>query len=149
MQVILLDKLVNLGDLGDQVNVKSGYARNFLIPKGKALIANKKNIAFFLASRAEQEAKLARSLGLAQDLAKRINQLGMVTIISKSGEEGKLFGSVSARDIAQAVCLAGIEIDKSTVRLAKGALRVLGEYPVHFHLHREVSAQLVVKVVSE
>jgi large subunit ribosomal protein L9 len=149
MQVILLDKLINLGELGDQVNVKSGYARNFLIPKGKAVLATKKNIASFLASRAEQEAKLAESLRLAQDLAKRINQLGTVIISSKSGEEGKLFGSVSARDIAQAVCLAGVKVDKSTVRLTKGALRVLGEHPVHFHLHRDVSTQLVVTVVEE
>ncbi len=98
MQVILLDKVANLGSLGDQVNVKAGYARNFLVPQGKAVPATKKNVEFFEARRAELEAKLADVLAAAEARATKINELGSVTIASKSGDEGKLFGSIGTRD---------------------------------------------------
>lgn len=103
MQVILLDKVANLGSLGDQVNVKAGYARNFLVPQGKAVPATKKNVEFFEARRAELEAKLADVLSAAEARAEKINALETVTIASKAGDEGKLFGSIGTRDIADAV----------------------------------------------
>ena len=116
MQVILLDKVANLGSLGDQVNVKAGYARNFLVPQGKAVPATKKNIEFFEARRAELEAKLAEVLAAANARAEKINALETVTIASKAGDEGKLFGSIGTRDIADAVTAAGVEVAKSEVR---------------------------------
>src|SRR5471030_2737190 len=132
MQVILLDKVANLGSLGDQVNVKAGYARNFLVPQGKAVPATKKNVEFFEERRAT-----------------KINELGSVTISSKSGDEGKLFGSIGTRDIADAVTAAGVEVAKSEVRLPNGVLRTTGEHEVEFQVHSDVFAKLNVVVVSE
>ncbi|WP_353244679.1 50S ribosomal protein L9, partial [Providencia sp.] len=138
MQVILLDKVANLGSLGDQVNVKSGYARNFLVPQGKAVPATKKNIEFFEARRAELEAKLADVLAAAQARAAAVTALGSVTLASKAGDEGKLFGSIGTRDIADAVTAAGVKIAKSEVRLPNGVLRTTGDHEVHFQLHSDV-----------
>lgn len=148
MEVILLDKVTNLGNLGDQVSVKGGYARNFLIPRRKAVPATKKNIEFFQAQRAELEAELAKVLGQAVARATQINDLGVVTLYSKAGDEGKLFGSIGNRDIADAVSAAGVAVSKSEVRLPN-ALRTLGEHEVHFQLHSEVVAKLNVIVVAE
>lgn len=113
MQVILLDKVANLGSLGDQVNVKAGYARNFLVPMGKAVPATKKNVEFFEARRADLEAKLAETLSAAEARAVKINELATVTIASKAGDEGKLFGSIGTRDIADAVTAAGVAVTKA------------------------------------
>ena len=149
MQVILLDKVANLGSLGDQVNVKAGYARNFLVPQGKAVAATKKNIEFFEARRAELEAKLAEVLAAANARAEKINALETVTIASKAGDEGKLFGSIGTRDIADAVTAAGVEVAKSEVRLPNGVLRTTGEHEVSFQVHSEVFAKVIVNVVAE
>ena len=149
MQVILLDKVANLGSLGDQVNVKSGYARNFLVPQGKAVPATKKNIEFFEARRAELEAKLADVLTAAQARATAVTALGSVTLASKAGDEGKLFGSIGTRDIADAVTAAGVKIAKSEVRLPNGVLRTTGDHEVHFQLHSDVFAELNVIIVAE
>ncbi|MDF7680017.1 50S ribosomal protein L9 [Enterobacteriaceae bacterium ESL0689] len=149
MQVILLDKVANLGSLGDQVNVKAGYARNYLVPQGKAVPATKKNIEYFEARRAELEAKLAATLAAANARAEAINALASVIITSKSGDEGKLFGSIGTRDIADAITAAGVEIAKSEVRLPNGVLRTTGEHVVHFQVHSEVFAELVVNIVAE
>lgn len=150
MQVILLDKVANLGSLGDQVNVKAGYARNFLVPQGKAVPATKKNVEFFEARRAELEAKLADVfLSAAEARAEKINALETVTIASKAGDEGKLFGSIGTRDIADAVTAAGVEVAKSEVRLPNGVLRTTGEHEVSFQVHSEVFAKLTVNVVAE
>ena len=150
MQVILLDKVANLGSLGDQVNVKAGYARNFLVPQGKAVPATKKNIEFFEARRAELEAKLAEVLAAANARAEKINALETVTIASKAGDEGKLFGSIGTRDIADAVtAAAGVEVAKSEVRLPNGVLRTTGEHEVSFQVHSEVFAKVIVNVVAE
>ncbi|PHM37370.1 50S ribosomal protein L9 [Xenorhabdus innexi] len=149
MQVILLDKVANLGSLGDQVNVKAGYARNFLVPQGKAVPATKKNIEFFEARRAELEAKLADVLTAAQARAEQIKALGTVTVASKAGDEGKLFGSIGTRDIADAVTAAGVAVSKSEVRLPNGVLRTVGEHEVHFQVHSDVFAQLNVSIVPE
>ena len=142
MQVILLDKVANLGSLGDQVNVKAGYARNFLVPQGKAVPATKKNIEFFEARRAELEAKLAEVLAAANARAEKINALETV-------DEGKLFGSIGTRDIADAVTAAGVEVAKSEVRLPNGVLRTTGEHEVSFQVHSEVFAKVIVNVVAE
>ncbi|MDR2241588.1 MAG: 50S ribosomal protein L9 [Providencia alcalifaciens] len=149
MQVILLDKVANLGSLGDQVNVKSGYARNFLVPQGKAVPATKKNVEFFEARRAELEAKLADVLAAAQARAAAVTALGSVTLASKAGDEGKLFGSIGTRDIADAVTAAGVKIAKSEVRLPNGVLRTTGDHEVHFQLHSDVFAELNVIIVAE
>ncbi|MGL9733583.1 MAG: 50S ribosomal protein L9 [Symbiopectobacterium sp.] len=149
MQVILLDKVTNLGSLGDQVNVKAGYARNFLVPQGKAVPATKKNVEFFEARRAALEAKFADVLAAAQARVAQLTELGTVTLASKAGDEGKLFGSIGTRDIANAVTSAGVAIAKSEVRLPNGVLRTLGEHEVRFQVHSDVFATLNVLVVAE
>ncbi|BCK04297.1 50S ribosomal protein L9 [Vibrio cholerae] len=149
MQVILLDKIGNLGSLGDTVNVKSGYARNFLIPQGKAVMATKANVAMFESRRAELEAKVAEQLTAAQTRADQVNALEAVVIASKAGDEGKLFGSIGTRDIADAITAAGVKVSKSEVRLPEGALRNVGAYEVSVQLHSEVFATAKVQVVAE
>ncbi|MDA3979697.1 50S ribosomal protein L9 [Gallibacterium sp. AGMB14963] len=149
MQVILLDKVVHLGNVGDQVNVKSGYARNFLIPQGKAVMATKANIEYFETRRAELEEKAAKALAAALDRAEKLQALGSVTIASKAGDEGRLFGSIGTRDIADAITAKGVEVAKSEVRLPTGPLRALGEHEVRFQFHGEVFASLNVIIVAE
>ncbi len=149
MQVILLDKIANLGGLGDLVTVAPGYARNFLFPKGFAVMATKDNVARFEARRAELEAKVAATLSAAQTRADKVAALGSVEIISKSGDEGKLFGSIGTRDIADAVTAAGVEVTKSEVRLPEGVLRNIGEYEISLQLHSEVFATVKINVVAE
>ena len=149
MQVILLDKIAKLGGLGDQVAVKAGYARNYLIPQGKAVMATKANIESFDARRAELEAKLADVLAAAEARAAQINALESVTIASKAGDEGKLFGSIGTRDIADAVTAAGVKVAKSEVRLPNGVLRNVGEHEVNFQVHSEVFAKVIINVVAE
>ncbi|MFT5234894.1 MAG: large subunit ribosomal protein L9 [Shewanella sp.] len=149
MNVILLDKIANLGNLGDQVSVKAGYARNFLVPQGKAVVANTANTEVFEARRAELEAKLAAGLTAAQERADKINALEAVVIASKAGDEGKLFGSIGNRDIADAVTAAGVELAKSEVRLPLGALRTTGEFEVEVQVHTEIKAVVKISVVAE
>ena len=149
MQVILLDKIAHLGKVGDQVNVKSGYARNFLIPQGKAVMATKANIEHFEARRAELEEKAAQALAAAVDRAARLEALGSVTIASKAGDEGRLFGSIGTRDIADAITAKGVEVAKSEVRLPNGLIRTLGEHEVTFQFHGEVFSHLNVVIVAE
>ncbi|WP_439239848.1 50S ribosomal protein L9 [Lonepinella sp. BR2474] len=149
MQVILLDKIAHLGKVGDQVNVKSGFARNFLIPQGKAVMATSANIEHFEARRAEFEAKAAAELAEAQARAAQITALESVTIVSKAGDGGRLFGSITTRDVAEAVTAAGVKIEKSEVRLSTGPLRTTGDHEVRFQLHGEVFAALNVIVVAE
>ncbi|NRB25594.1 50S ribosomal protein L9 [Shewanella sp.] len=149
MNIILLDKIANLGNLGDQVAVKSGYARNFLLPQGKAVVANAANTEVFEARRAELEAKLAATLTAANERAEKINALESVVIASKAGDEGKLFGSIGNRDIADAVTAAGVELVKSEVRLPLGALRTTGEFEIEVQVHTEVKAIVKISVVAE
>ncbi|CAH6890962.1 50S ribosomal subunit protein L9 [Vibrio chagasii] len=148
MQVILLDKIGNLGGLGDQVNVKSGYARNFLIPQGKAVMATKDNVTMFETRRAELEAKVAEQLAAAEARAEKVNSLEGVSIASKAGDEGKLFGSIGTRDIADAITAAGVAVAKSEVRLPEGALRNIGEFEVSIQLHSEVFATAKIAIVA-
>ena len=149
MQVILLDKIANLGGLGDQVSVKSGFARNFLFPKGKAVPATKANIETFEARRAELEAKIAEELTAAQARAEKLEALAEVTLVSKAGDEGKLFGSIGTRDIADAISATGIEVAKSEVRLPTGTIRETGEFDVAIQVHAEVTATIKVIVIAE
>lgn len=149
MQIILLDKVANLGGLGDNVTVKSGYARNFLFPQGKAVPATKANIEKFEARRAELEAKLAADLTAANDRAAKLAALGEVTIASKAGDEGKLFGSVGTRDIADAITEAGVKVSKAEVKLPTGTLRETGEFDIDVQLHAEVTATVKVVVIAE
>ena len=149
MEVILLENIGNLGGLGDKVDVKPGFGRNFLIPQGKAVAATADNVAEFEARRAELEAAAAETLSAAEARAETINALGLISIEANAGEEGKLFGSVGTRDIAEAVTAAGCEIDKSEVRLPEGALRELGEYEIAIQIHGDVTAMVAVAVVPE
>ncbi|MBD1576319.1 MULTISPECIES: 50S ribosomal protein L9 [Vibrio] len=148
MQVILLDKIGNLGNLGDQASVKSGYARNYLIPQGKAVMATKANVEVFEARRAELEAKVAEQLAACQARADKVNALEAVVLASKAGDEGKLFGSIGTRDIADAITAAGVEVAKSEVRLPEGALRNIGEFDISIQLHSEVFAEVKLQVVA-
>jgi len=148
MEVILLDKIAKLGNLGDKVNVKGGYARNFLLPQGKATAATADNVAAFEARRAELEKQAADKKASAEARAAKLNEL-TVTIAANSGDEGKLFGSIGTRDIAEAVSAAGVELDKSEVRLPNGALRNVGEFDVDVQLHTDVETTVKVVVVAE
>lgn len=149
MEVILLENINNLGTLGDKVDVKAGYGRNFLIPQGKAVPATASNVADFEARRAELEAAAAEVLAAAQARGESLEALGAITIGANAGEEGKLFGSIGTRDIADAIIAAGVEVDKSEVRLPEGALRELGEYEVAIQVHGEVTATVAIAVVPE
>ena len=134
MEVILLEKIANLGNLGDKVAVKAGYARNFLLPFGKATPATADNVAAFEARRAELEKIAAEKKAEAEARAAKLADL-TVTIAANAGEEGKLFGSIGTRDIADAVTAAGVAIEKSEVRLPDGALRTVGEFDIDVQLH--------------
>ncbi|WP_440054294.1 50S ribosomal protein L9 [Pseudoalteromonas sp. T1lg65] len=149
MQVILLDKIANLGSLGDQVNVKAGFARNFLFPKGKAVPATKANIETFEARRADLEAKIAEELAASQARAEKLEALAEVTLVSKAGDEGKLFGSIGTRDIADAISAVGVEVAKSEVRLPLGTIRETGEFDVAIQVHSDVTATIKVIVIAE
>lgn len=149
MDIILLDKVANLGGLGDKVVVKSGYARNFLFPQGKAVPATKANIEKFEQRRAELEAKLAETLATSQARAEKIAALAEVTVASKAGDEGKLFGSVGTRDIADAITAAGVAVTKAEVKLPNGTIRETGEFNIALQLHAEVTATIKVVVVAE
>ncbi len=149
MEVILLDKVSGLGVLGDKVEVKSGYGRNFLIPNGKAVFATKDNIKEFEARRADLEKQAAGKLAEAETRKAAIDAMNAVEITHKAGEEGKLFGSVGTADIAKAAAAAGVAIAKSEVRLPEGPFRQAGEYSVVIHLYPEVDANLKVSVIGE
>jgi large subunit ribosomal protein L9 len=148
MEVILLEKVNNVGGIGDLVKVKSGYARNYLIPQGKATLATAENKAKFEARRAELEAKAAAELTEAQQRAKRLEG-HVVRIHAQAGAEGKLFGSIGTVDIAEACEKLGVPVERSEVRLPDGPLRMVGEHHVELHLHADVNVPLVVLVEGE
>jgi large subunit ribosomal protein L9 len=148
MEVILLEKIDNLGTLGDRVKVKPGYARNYLLPQGKAAPATPENIAEFEARRAELEKTAAESLAAAEARRDRLTDM-ILTITAKAGEEGKLFGSVGTSDIADAINAAGVEVERHEVRLPAGAFRQTGEYDVDLHLHSDVNITVKLVIVAE
>ncbi len=148
MEVILLEKIANLGNLGDKVTVKAGYGRNFLLPQGKATAATPENIAEFEARRAELERIANEKRAAAEARAEQLNEL-VVTITANVGEEGKLFGSIGTQDIADALTASGIEVAKSEVRLPEGTIRQTGEYDIMLQLHSEVNAEIKLIVAGE
>ena len=148
MDIILLDKVGRLGAIGDKVSVKSGYARNFLLPQGKAVAATAKNIADFEERRAGLEATASAKIAEATARAEKLAEL-TVTIAANAGDEGRLFGSIGTRDIADAITAAGVSVAKSEVRLPQGVLRETGAYEIDVQLHAEVVQAVKLNVIAE
>lgn len=148
MEVILLEKIANLGNLGDKVTIKSGYGRNYLVPQGKAVAATAKKIAEFEARRAELEKAAADKLNAAQKLGNELSKLEIV-ITHKAGDEGRLFGSVGTHNIAEAITEAGFAVEKQQIRLPHGAIRHVGDYPIDINLHSDVVVTLTIKIAPE
>ncbi|WP_148253520.1 50S ribosomal protein L9 [Aidingimonas lacisalsi] len=148
MEVILLDKIGKLGNLGDKVTVKPGHGRNYLVPHGLAVPATKENIEAFEAQRAELEAQAAERKAEAETRAAQLAEIEL-SLVAKAGDEGKLFGSISPRDLADAIAQAGIDVAKSEVRMPEGPIRQTGEYDIELNLHAEVSTSVRVVVVAE
>lgn len=148
MDIILLDKVGRLGSIGDKVAVKAGYARNFLLPQGKAVAATAKNTADFEVRRAGLEAAAAAKIAEATARAEKLAEL-TVTIAANAGDEGRLFGSIGTRDISDAITAAGVAVTKSEVRLPSGVLREVGQYDINVQLHAEVTQAVKLVVVAE
>ena len=148
MQIILLDKVVNLGNLGDVVKVKPGYARNFLIPQGKAKRATSENLAAFEARRAELERVAAEKLAAAQAEAAKVDGL-TVQIVRKAGVDGRLFGSVTNADVAEALETQGVKVEKSAVRMPDGPIKAIGDTQLQVALHTDVLVTITVSVLGE
>ena len=148
MEVILLEKIENLGNIGSRVKVKPGYGRNYLLPQGKATLATPENVARFETMRAELERKASDTLTAAQARAQQLAGV-QLNLSAKAGTEGKLFGSIGTIDIAEACTRAGVPVDRSEVRLPDGPIRVLGEHHVELHLHSDVNVPLTVTVLPE
>jgi large subunit ribosomal protein L9 len=148
MEVILLQKVANLGNIGDRVKVRSGFGRNFLLPQGKATLATADNIARFEARRAELERLAREQLSSAEERAAAMKDFRL-TIRSKAGTEGKLFGSIGTSDIAEACTREGFKVERSEVRLPTGPLRMVGEHAVALHLHADIDVPLHVTIVAE
>jgi large subunit ribosomal protein L9 len=148
MEVILPQKVANLGNIGDRVKVKPGFGRNFLLPQGKAALATAANIAKFEERRVELEKRAADDLGTARTRAAKLEGRAL-TLTAKAGGEGKLFGSIGTTDIAEALSADGIEVERSEVRLPGGPIRLIGEHHVKLHLHSDVEIDLTVTVVAE
>ena len=148
MDVILLQKVANLGGIGDRVKVKSGYGRNYLLPSGRATLATAANVARFEARRTELEKLASDELQSAQQRAESLRDFRL-TITAKAGTEGKLFGSIGTNDIAEGASAAGHKLSRSEVRLPNGPLRTVGEHQVAVHLHTDVEVTLTVIIVAE
>jgi len=148
MDIILLEKVTNLGNLGDKVKVKAGYGRNFLIPQKKAVSATAENMAKFEARRAELEKLAVDTVAQSQARAEKLAALGSVTIAHNAGEEGRLFGSVTNSDIAEAITAAGVDVAKREVMMPEGPVHVVGEFEVTIRLHTDVEQKIKVNVVA-
>ncbi len=148
MNVILLDKVENLGAIGDLVSVKPGYGRNFLLPQGKAALATRENIAEFEARRVDLEKSAAVDMSAARARADLVDGMELV-IPANVGSEGKLFGSVGPIDIAEAFAKVGVEVARSEIRMPDGPIHEVGDFTIGLHLHSEVNADVVVKVVAD
>ncbi len=149
MEVILLENIENLGSLGDKVSVKSGFARNFLVPQGKAKVATAANLAEFEARRADLEKAAADALGGAQTRQQAIEALGVLEITAKVGSEGKLFGSIGNADIADTISAAGVAVEKREVRLPDGPIRTTGEHSIDIHIYADVNCSVTISVIGE
>jgi len=148
MDVILLQKVANLGNIGDRVKVRSGYGRNFLLPGGKATLATPDNVARFEARREELERAAREHLSSAEERAVALKDFKLV-ITSKAGTEGKLFGSIGTSDIAEALGKQGFKIERSEVRMPNGPLRMVGDHSIGLHLHADIDVPLAVSIVAE
>ena len=149
MEVILMENIENLGSIGDKVSVKAGFARNYLVPQGKAKMATAENLAEFEARRAELENAAAEALATALSRKEAIEGLGVIEITARVGSEGKLFGSIGVGDICDAVEAMGGDVQKSELRMPEGALRVIGEHVVDIHLYTDVDTQVTVNIIGE
>lgn len=149
MDIILLEKVGNLGNIGDKVNVKPGYGRNYLVPQGKAVFATASNLADFEVRRSELEAAASASLADATARAAKLEALGSLTITSIAGDEGKLFGSIGTKDIADAIIAAGVKIEKSEVKLPDGSIREIGEFDISIQVHADVTQVVKLVVAAE
>ncbi|CAL4325590.1 50S ribosomal protein L9 [Buchnera aphidicola (Eriosoma grossulariae)] len=148
MQIILLKKVDKLGQIGELIYVKSGYARNYLIPTGKAMIGNKKNIELFELKKTQMEAKKNHQLALSKQRAEKIIKIGLINILAKSGEEGKLFGSIGSRDIADHISSLGITVNKNEIKLPNGLLKNIGIHEIIFQPHFELLIPIKINIVS-
>ena len=149
MEVILLEKIGKLGNIGDKANVKAGFGRNYLIPQGKAVFATASNIADFELRRADLEAAAASKLGAAEKRAAALAAIGSVTITAVAGDEGKLFGSVGIRELEDALAAAGSDINKSEISMPDGPIRFVGEFSIECQLHVDVTQSFTVVVEAE
>ncbi len=149
MEVILLENIENLGAVGDKVSVKAGFARNYLVPHGKAKLATAENLAEFEAHRAELERAAAEALAEAEQRKVAIEAMGPIEISARVGSEGKLFGSIGVGDICDAAEALGVAIEKKEVRMPEGALRTVGEHVIDIHLYTDVDTQITVNIVGE
>lgn len=148
MEIILLEKIDNLGNIGDRVNVRSGYGRNYLLPQGKATLATPENIEKFEQRRAELEARAAQGLSNAEARAAQLQGLELSFTV-KAGSEGKLFGSIGTVDIADLCTALGVPVERSEVRLPEGPIRVVGEHAIELHLHADLNVSKTISVVAE
>lgn len=149
MDIILLEKVGNLGNIGDKVNVKAGYGRNYLIPNGKAIFATSENLVEFEARRSELEAAASANLVDATARAACIEAIGPITITVIAGDEGKLFGSVGTKDIADSITSAGVQVEKSEVKLPDGSIREVGEFDISIQVHADVTQVVKLLIVAE
>ena len=149
MEVILLENIENLGSVGDKVSVKSGFARNYLVPQAKAKIATAANVAEFEAIRAELEKAAAEARAVAESRKAAIEAIGTIEVTAKVGSEGKLFGSIGVADVCTAIEAHGQTVEKSEIRMPEGALRNIGEHQVDIHLYTDIDTQVVVNIIGE
>ena len=149
MEVILMENIENLGSVGDKVNVKAGFARNYLVPQGKAKMATAENLAEFEARRAELENAAAEAQAIAETRKQAIEAMGVVEISARVGSEGKLFGSVGVADICDAIEAMGGDVQKSELRMPEGAIRVTGEHVIDIHLYTDVDTQVTINIIGE
>ncbi len=149
MEVILLENIENLGSVGDKVSVKSGFARNYLVPQAKAKVATAENVAEFEARRAELEKAAAEAKATAEARKQAIEALGIIEVTALVGAEGKLFGSIGVADVCDAIAVLGETVEKSEIRMPEGALRVVGEHIVDIHLYTDIDTQVTVNIIGE
>ena len=149
MEVILMENVENLGSVGDKVNVKSGFARNYLVPHGKAKMATAANLAEFEAIRVELEKAAADARQAAEARKQEIEALGAIEITARVGSEGKLFGSIGVADVSDSIASLGSNVEKSEIRMPEGALRTVGEHIVDIHLYTDIDTQVTVNIIGE
>ena len=149
MEVILMENVENLGSVGDKVSVKSGFARNYLVPQGKAKMATAANLAEFEAQRAELEKAASEALQAAENRRTQIETLGVIEVTARVGSEGKLFGSIGVADVSDAIASHDVIVEKSEIRMPEGALRVVGEHVIDIHLYTDVDTEVTLNIIGE